>query len=38
MWLDKNYLRQLIAKAKRPSSDCSYRVVLFARPQGLAHV
>ena len=29
MWRDKNYLRQLIAKAKRPSSDCSYRVVLF---------
>ncbi len=28
MWLDKNYLRQLIAKAKRPSVDCSYRVVL----------
>ena len=29
MWRDKNYLRQLIAKAKRPSADCSYRVVLF---------
>lgn len=28
MWLDKNYLRQLIAKAKRPSADCSYRIVL----------
>lgn len=28
MWLDKNYLRQLIAKAKRPALDCSYRVVL----------
>jgi hypothetical protein len=28
MWLDKNYLRQLIAKAKRPTSDCTYRIVL----------
>ena len=28
MWLDKNYLRQLIAKSKRPTSDCTYRVVL----------
>jgi hypothetical protein len=28
MWLDKNYLRQLIAKAKRPTSDCTYRVLL----------
>jgi hypothetical protein len=28
MWLDKAYLRQLIAKAARPSSDCSYRVLL----------
>jgi hypothetical protein len=28
MWLDKNYLRQLIAKSKRPTSDCSYRIVL----------
>lgn len=28
MWLDKNYLRQLIAKAKRPSADCTYRVIL----------
>jgi hypothetical protein len=32
MWLDKNYLRQLIAKAKRPSSDCNYRVVLWTNP------
>ena len=23
MWLDKNYLRQLIAKSKRPTSDCT---------------
>ncbi len=29
MWLDKSYLKQLIAKAKRPSSECSYRIVLF---------
>jgi hypothetical protein len=28
MWLDRNYLRQLIAKAKRPTSDCSYRILL----------
>ncbi len=28
MWLDKNYLRQLIAKSTRPTSDCSYRIVL----------
>jgi hypothetical protein len=28
MWLDKNYLRQLIAKAKRPTSDCIYRILL----------
>lgn len=28
MWLDKNYLRQLIAKSKRPTSDCTYRIVL----------
>jgi len=28
MWLDKVYLRQLIAKAARPSLDCSYRVLL----------
>src|SRR5262245_56433582 len=37
MWLDKNYLRQLIAKAKRPTSDCHYRVVLRTNP-GAAHV
>lgn len=28
MWVDKSYLRQLIAKAKRPAADCSYRIVL----------
>lgn len=32
MWPDKAYLRQLIAKAARPASDCTYRIVLFARP------
>lgn len=37
MWLDKDYLRQLIAKSKRPSSDCSYRIVLCTRP-GAKHV
>jgi hypothetical protein len=28
MWLDKAYLRQLIAKSARPTRDCTYRVVL----------
>lgn len=28
MWLDRGYLLQLIAKARRPSSDSTYRVVL----------
>jgi Bacterial HORMA domain 2 len=28
MWLDKNYLRQLIAKSARPSTDCTYRIIL----------
>lgn len=32
MWLDKNYLRQLIAKAKRPTADCTYRVLLCTSP------
>ena len=35
MWLDKNYLRQLIAKSARPTTDCSYRVILctsYGRP------
>ena len=32
MWLDKAYLRQLIAKSARPTSDCVYRVILCARP------
>jgi hypothetical protein len=32
MWLDKNYLRQLIAKATRPTSDCRYRIVLSTKP------
>jgi Bacterial HORMA domain 2 len=30
MWLDKNYLRQLIAKSARPSTDCTYRILLSA--------
>ena len=33
MWLDKNYLRQLIAKSARPSPDCTYRVVLCTDPR-----
>ena len=28
MWLDKAYLRQLIAKAARPTADCTYRILL----------
>jgi hypothetical protein len=28
MWLDKNYLRQLILKSARPSTDCTYRILL----------
>jgi Bacterial HORMA domain 2 len=32
MWLDKNYLRQLIAKSARPSADCSYRILLCTNP------
>ena len=28
MWLDKAYLRQLIAKSKRPTTDCTYRILL----------
>ena len=31
MWLDKAYLRQLIAKSARPTSDCIYRVILCTR-------
>lgn len=37
MWLDKNYLKQLIAKAKRPAADSAYRVVL-RTCNGAAHV
>jgi hypothetical protein len=32
MWLDKAYLRQLIAKSARPTSDCTYRVLLCKDP------
>jgi HORMA domain-containing protein len=32
MWLDKSYLRQLIAKSARPTSDCTYRVLLCTAP------
>jgi hypothetical protein len=32
MWLDKNYLRQLIAKSARPSTDCTYRILLCTNP------
>jgi hypothetical protein len=27
MWLDKTYLRQLIVKSARPSTDCTYRIL-----------
>lgn len=37
MWLDKNYLRQLIAKSKRPTSDCTYRILL-CTDNGAEHV
>ncbi len=32
MWLDKAYLRQLIAKAAKPTSDCVYRILLTHQP------
>jgi len=32
MWLDKAYLRQLIAKSARPTLDCSYRILLSTHP------
>ncbi len=32
MWLDKAYLRQLIAKSARPSTDCTYRILLCTDP------
>jgi hypothetical protein len=37
MWLDKAYLRQLIAKAAKPSTDCTYRITLWNDP-GAARV
>jgi hypothetical protein len=32
MWLDKSYLRQLIGKSARPSTDCTYRILLCHKP------
>ena len=32
MWLDKAYLRQVIAKASRPTIDCEYRIILCTNP------
>ena len=32
MWPDKAYLRQLIAKSARPTSDCTYRILLCTLP------
>jgi hypothetical protein len=32
MWLDKAYLRQLIAKSARPTGDCTYRILLCTDP------
>ena len=37
MWLDKSYLRQLIAKSARPTSDCTYRILL-CTADGAPHV
>lgn len=37
MWLDKNYLRQLIAKSARPTPGCTYRILLCTNP-GKPHV
>jgi hypothetical protein len=37
MWLDKSYLRQLIAKSARPTSDCTYRIILCTNT-GAPHV
>lgn len=28
MWMDKAYLRQLIAKSARPTTDCTYEIIL----------
>jgi hypothetical protein len=36
-WLDKDYLRQLIAKSARPTSDCTYGIILSTAP-GAPHV
>ena len=32
MWMDKAYLRQLIAKSARPTNDCTYRILLCKDP------
>lgn len=32
MWLDKAYLRQLMAKSARPTADCTYRILLCRKP------
>ena len=32
MWLDKSYLWQLVAKSARPTSSCTYRVILCTKP------
>jgi hypothetical protein len=32
MWLDKAYLRQVIAKSPRPTTDCTYRILLCTNP------
>jgi HORMA domain-containing protein len=32
LWLDKFYLRQLIAKSARPTTDCNYRILLCTAP------
>jgi hypothetical protein len=37
MWLDKTYLRSLIAKSPRPTPNCVYRIILSVSP-GAPHV
>jgi hypothetical protein len=32
MWLDKTYLRQLIAKSRKPAPNCLYRILLSHAP------
>ena len=31
MWVDREHLQRTIAKAGRPSADCTYRILLYTR-------